>query len=61
MGLERIDGIEPTTKGWKPLVLPLNYIRIKMMGLTRRGSGGGLSDAHYTDHSMTLFICQQAH
>ena len=25
---KRIDGIEPTTKGWKPLVLPLNYIRI---------------------------------
>lgn len=24
---ERIDGIEPTSTGWKPVALPLSYIR----------------------------------
>ena len=26
--LERIEGIEPSTKPWQSFVLPLNYIRI---------------------------------
>jgi hypothetical protein len=27
--MERVMGIEPTTRAWKALVLPLNYTRIK--------------------------------
>ena len=29
VGLERVMGIEPTSKAWEALVLPLNYTRKK--------------------------------
>jgi hypothetical protein len=27
-GLERVEGIEPSTKAWEAFVLPLNYTRV---------------------------------
>ena len=32
--LERAMGIEPTTSAWKAEVLPLNYTRISLVGVT---------------------------
>ena len=34
MKLERAMGIEPTTSAWKAEVLPLNYTRISLVGVT---------------------------
>ena len=32
--LERAMGIEPTTSAWKAEVLPLNYTRVSLVGVT---------------------------
>ena len=36
--MERVEGIEPSTKAWEAFVLPLNYTRITSISLlTKRG------------------------
>ena len=36
--VERVEGIEPSTKAWEAFVLPLNYTRITYISLlTKRG------------------------
>ena len=36
--VERVEGIEPSTKAWEAFVLPLNYTRITSISLlTKRG------------------------
>lgn len=36
--VERVEGIEPSTKAWEAFVLPLNYTRITHISLlTKRG------------------------
>lgn len=31
--VERVEGIEPSPTGWEPVVLPLNYTRMRMAGV----------------------------
>ena len=36
--VERVEGIEPSTKAWEAFVLPLNYTRVMHVSLlTKRG------------------------
>ena len=36
--VERVEGIEPSTKAWEAFVLPLNYTRItRLLGAPKRG------------------------
>ena len=32
-GVERVEGIEPSTKAWEAFVLPLNYTRLERLTL----------------------------
>ena len=35
--VERVEGIEPSTKAWEAFVLPLNYTRItRLLGAPKR-------------------------
>ena len=43
--MERIEGIEPSTKPWQGFVLPLNYIRILVLV-------AGLEPARYCYHGI---------
>ena len=34
--VERVEGIEPSTKAWEAFVLPLNYTRLKRLTLYQK-------------------------
>lgn len=37
-GVERVEGIEPSTKAWEAFVLPLNYTRSKRLTLYQKSA-----------------------